>query len=478
MKKSLLAAAALASVAASAVLMPVIPVTAAPSPGGDRVVHVSQVPAAERGSDPGVALVDEQARVIREGSTEVAILDQELGPDSARAAGPGRFVVQYGGRLFAAESREAPRFLANHAVRNYQVDGPGHDLVVYYEGSSKGRWLTVRRIDDGSLVDRRPVPGRTFPLAFRKGEVWFARGDRVVTWKPGTDRVRPRGVPGSGAPTRSTSWWGPRCGTRGTARSSTRSATSPTRTHGRPPPVPSHSGGRRPEGSSPSARPVTTSPSCGASRSVTPARAGSSARTLPATSTRSAPRRSGGRRARPPSSPSARAASGRRWSGSGRAARGSGRAGSSSGACGGSTRPRPERDLPRRVLIPLGCAHGCRPRCAPRGHPPSRLRRLVPRRPGEGQQALGRPRAAGDDDNCCCARWATATPSSAACSWRRRCAARTPGGGSWPRAAPTPQTWSAAWRARRDDPSQQAIGLGGAAVGIGVGLWGALRRRS
>ncbi len=26
--------------------------------------------------------------------------------------------------------------------------------------------------------------------------------------------------------------------------------------------------------------------------------------------------------------------------------------------------------------------------------------------------------------------------------------------------------------------SQQAIGLGGAAVGIGVGLWGALRRRS
>lgn len=168
--------------------------SAARSGDPSRTVAVRQVNRKPLGASPSVAVVDPTRGTIGSGARQ-ATYDAELFVNSARAAGAGRYVVHSGHELYVAQHGEPARFLADRAPRGYQVGGSRRDRVAYYENAPTGPRLTVRRLRDGDVVGRLGVPRGATPLAYRGGQVWFARGDALVAWSPGTGRVQRRGTP-------------------------------------------------------------------------------------------------------------------------------------------------------------------------------------------------------------------------------------------------------------------------------------------
>ena len=168
--------------------------SAARSGDASRTVAVRQVDRKPLGAAPSVAVVDPTRGTIGSGARR-ARYDEEMFVNSARAAGAGRYVVHSGNELYVAQHGAPARFLADRASRGYQVGGSRHDRVAYYENAPTGPRLTVRRLRDGDVVGRLGVPRGVTPLAYRGGRVWFARGDKLVTWSPGTGRVQRAGTP-------------------------------------------------------------------------------------------------------------------------------------------------------------------------------------------------------------------------------------------------------------------------------------------
>lgn len=168
--------------------------SAARSGDASRSVAVRQVHRKPLGAAPSVAVVDPTRGTIGSGARR-ARYDEEMFVHSARAAGAGRYVLHSGNELYVAQHGAPARFLADRASRGYQVGRSRHDRVAYYENAPTGPRLTVRRLRDGDVVGRLGVPSGVTPLAYRGGRVWFARGDNLVTWSPGTGRVQRRGTP-------------------------------------------------------------------------------------------------------------------------------------------------------------------------------------------------------------------------------------------------------------------------------------------
>lgn len=167
--------------------------SAARSGDASRTVAVRQVDRKPLGAAPSVAVVDPTRGTIGSGARR-ARYDEEMFVHSARAAGAGRYVVHSDNELYVAQHGAPARFLADRASRGYQVGGSRHDRIAYYENAPTGPRLAVRRVRDGEVVGRLGVPRGVTPLAYRGGRVWFARGDNLVTWSPGTGRVQRRGT--------------------------------------------------------------------------------------------------------------------------------------------------------------------------------------------------------------------------------------------------------------------------------------------